>query len=106
MRQSPSLQNFLTRAKFEHIDETPAVRKCQKQDVQHVFTYRKANSSNKKNGRHFSILSSITCESSNLIYDIKCSLFGEHCIGQTGDKPRYQMTVHRQKNRKNTSARL
>lgn len=48
MRQSPSLQNFLTRAKFEHIDETPAVRKCQKQDVQHVFTYRKANSSNQK----------------------------------------------------------
>lgn len=53
MRQSPSLQNFLTRAKFEHIDETPAVRKCQKQDVQHVFTYRKANSSNQKKRQTF-----------------------------------------------------
>lgn len=46
MRQSPSLQNILTRLKFEHIDETPAVRKCKKQDVQPVFTYREANSLN------------------------------------------------------------
>lgn len=29
-RQSPSLKKILTRAKFENIEETPAVRKCQK----------------------------------------------------------------------------
>lgn len=47
-RQSPSLKKILTRAKFENIEETPAVRKCQIQDVQHVLTYKKANSSNSK----------------------------------------------------------
>lgn len=29
-RQSPSLKKILTRAKFGNIEETPAVRKCQK----------------------------------------------------------------------------
>lgn len=40
--------------------------------------------------------SSITCESSNLIYVITCSGCGEHYIGQTGDTLRHRMTVHRQ----------
>lgn len=66
------------------------------QDVQPVLTYKKANSSNSKNGRNFNIHSSITCESSNLIYVITCSGCGEHYIGQTGDTLRHRMTVHRQ----------
>lgn len=39
-----SNEKKLTRAKFENINATPAVRKCKMQDVQPVLTCRKANS--------------------------------------------------------------
>lgn len=95
-RQSPSLKKILTRAKFENIDEIPAVRKCQKPRCATCLYLLEGQQFKFKDGRNFNIHSPMTCESSNLIYDITCSGCGEHYIGQTGDTLRHRMTVHRQ----------
>lgn len=81
---------------LQNIEETPDVRKCQKPRCATCPYLQEGHQFEFKNGRNFNIYSSITCESSNLIYVITCAGCGENYIGQTGDTLRHRMTVHRQ----------
>jgi hypothetical protein len=49
-----------------------------------------------RNGSKFTVKTSMTCVSSNLIYLITCAGCGENYIVQAGDTLRHRMTVHRQ----------
>lgn len=81
---------------LQNIEETPDVRKCQKPRCATCPYLQEGHQFEFKNGRNFNIHSSITCESSHLIYVITCAGCGENYIGQTGDTLRHRMTVHRQ----------
>lgn len=96
-RQSPSLKSILSRACFtSNVKEPPIITKCNKPRCA-TCPYMKLGSEFLfKNGSKFTVKTSMTCVSSNLIYVITCAGCGENYIGQTGDTLRHRMTVHRQ----------
>ena len=49
-----------------------------------------------ENGKRFQIRNDFDCDSSNLLYYIKCLGCSKGYIGQTGDKLRNRVRVHRQ----------
>ena len=96
-RQSPSLKSILTRACFtSNIKESPIISKCNKPRCATCPYITQGSDFVFKNGSKFTVKSSMTCVSSNLIYVITCAGCGENYIGQTGDTLRHRMTVHRQ----------
>lgn len=96
-RQSPSLKYILTRASFSSKNqEPPIIKKCDKPKCSTCPYLTEGSKFHFKTGSDFSIKTSMSCTSSNLIYVIRCAGCGENYIGQTGDTLRHRMTVHRQ----------
>nr|XP_022299146.1 uncharacterized protein LOC111107980 [Crassostrea virginica] len=96
-RQSPNLKKILTRAFFSsQTQEVPTVKRCNKPRCGTCPYIAGGSDFHFKNGSKFTIKTSMSCTSSNLIYVIICAGCGENYIGQTGDTLRHRMTVHRQ----------
>ena len=95
-RQSPSLKQILTKAKFS-TENTPAgVTKCGVQKCGTCPLIEEGKTFSFKCGFNFEVKTSISCKGTNLLYVLKCSGCGENYIGQTGNSLRKRITVHRQ----------
>ena len=86
----------MTRAKFEEIQESPKITKCNRPncgvcdysmtDNEFLFTC----------GKTFKVKTTMSCDAKNIIYVIKCKGCDEEYMGETGDTLRHRLTVHRQ----------
>ena len=97
-RQAPNLKRILTKAEFS--SKKPEVRKCGDARCQCCNHLRLSDHYVfKRTGFHFQLKSSMSCDSSNLIYVLICDGCKEEYIGETGEgvtKLRDRVRVYRQ----------
>lgn len=80
-RQSPSLKCILTRARFSSKNqEPPTIKKCDKSRCSTCPYLTVRSTFHFKTGSDFSIKTSMSCTSSNLIYVIRCVGCGENIL--------------------------
>ena len=97
-RQSKSLKQILTRARFDDSQNqsTAKITKCGRPNCGTCELLIEGESYKFKNGPNFVIKNNMSCASRNLLYVIRCEGCGEDYIGQTGNELRKRMTVHKQ----------
>ena len=84
-RQPWNLKKLLTRAKFEEIQESPKITKCNRPNCGVCDYLMTDNEFLFKCGKTFKVKTTMSCDAKNLIYVIKCKGCDEEYIGETGD---------------------
>jgi len=95
-RQPANLKKILTRAKFDETTSEATVSKCGRTNCGLCVHLIEGNCFKFKNGKTFKVTTSMSCETKNVIYVIRCCGCQKEYIGETGDFLRKRMTVHRQ----------
>ena len=80
-RQPWNLKKLLTRAKFEEIQESPKITKCNRPNCGVCDYLMTDNDFLFKCGKTFKVKTSMSCGAKNLIYVIKCKGCDEEYIG-------------------------
>ena len=93
-RQLPNLKRLLTKSAFSD-DDTYRVSKCG--EPRCGLCHHLIEGSTLTIGKcTFYVKTNMTCTVKNCLYVMKCNLCDQFYIGQTGDKLRNRVTVHRQ----------
>ena len=95
-RQPDNLKKILTRARFDENVIESSVSKCGRSNCGLCEYLLEGNCFNFRNGKTFRVCTSMSCETQNVIYVIRCCGCAKEYIGETGDSLRKRMTLHRQ----------
>jgi len=107
-RQAPNLKKILTRAKFTNVTSVDhSVSKCKDKRCQTCPILIEGNSYHFiETGQNVQIRSSMSCNTSNVIYVLQCPTCRGSYIGETGNTIRKRITLHRQHVKNYSSAPL
>ena len=94
-RQEKNLKKLLCRAKFPLCDDDPQVRKCGKPRCKLCDCLHTGREITLENGRVFKVRNSMNCETTNVIYLLKCGACNKDYIGETNNL-RLRINLHRQ----------
>ena len=106
-RQGPNLKKLLTNSSFKNQDTIKIVSKCNDTICATCpnllegseFTFPESN-------RIVKPKCNLSCDSSNILYALKCQGCHKTYIGEAGDTLRHRLTVHRQHVREGNTAPL